>query len=643
MIISKRFLNILIFISLFLIFPILSSAQKWGKISEEEWNIVAPEDYPEANAVIIFDKGTLNVKKRIISFENHVRIKILTEAGIEEEADRTIRFYKKYDKVKGFEAHTITPDGKKHKVEKNAIFEKKVDDFMQKTFTFPQLEVGCIIEYKYRIRSKRFYYLSPWYFQSSTYTLKSQIEVSLVSGFEYNIAFQNVPARSRSPKIRDAIDPDRQIGIGKIKIYTYTKENLPPIKDEPYMGAEDDYRSSVRFKLVSYQDQYGVTNFGTNWSDIGEDFQKYLNKYCNKQSKVKKLAKEITEGLTTKTEKSQAIFQYVASEFETSTEYESRWFSQNKMSKVFETKFASAEGKNVLLTELHKVLDIDAWSVLISTRAHGLLDPSYADLRQFNYLISFVQFEDKWEFLDASSDLSIYGVLPPKCISNGGLLVDGGKSSLVKMTISPISSQRIDVTKMYVSPDGSVVCSTECGFGGYYASLYIQRRQRNQDDEFIEDYFTDRIDAEHTLNDYSIDLDSLNRFYVNLNYSSSDMIRKLDNNMMIKYAPLAFGSNPFKSEKRFFNVDFMYPFSYHNVVEIYYQGEKDQQLPENLSFKIAGASFQRLSVATDSVITVDSKLVIEKAVFKPRNYSKLRDFFVKIANASQDEVAIIQK
>jgi len=40
-----------------------------------------PGDYPEANAVVIFSIGHLEVKSENVLLDCHFRIKILTEAG----------------------------------------------------------------------------------------------------------------------------------------------------------------------------------------------------------------------------------------------------------------------------------------------------------------------------------------------------------------------------------------------------------------------------------------------------------------------------------------------------------------------------------------------------------------------------------
>ena len=197
---NHQSLTIVLISLLLFALPISShSKTKFGKITDEEWQIGAPEEYLEANAVVILDDGFIDVKSDQIKIERLTRIKVLTKAGFDEVGELAVRFHKKHDKLKGFKAHTITPDGKKHEVQKDAIFERIDGNYKEKVFSFPQLEAGSILEYKYTIISKRFRHLQPWYFQGRLYALQSKIAVRLQFGFDYNASFNHVPSGLRQP------------------------------------------------------------------------------------------------------------------------------------------------------------------------------------------------------------------------------------------------------------------------------------------------------------------------------------------------------------------------------------------------------------------------------------------------------------
>ncbi len=183
---------------------------------------------------MLFSIGEMDVTPDLIITRHHYRIKVLTQAGIEEVGDQQIRFHKERDKLKGFKAHTIAPDGTKYPVKGEAVFEKVIGDWREQTFAYPNVTVGSILECTYEKRSDRFTYLNPWYFQSDLYSLRSQFSVTLQPGFSYDVDYQNVPPQYRTAKEERTPNPDKTIGvISMVNRYTWTVYDQPPIKDEP--------------------------------------------------------------------------------------------------------------------------------------------------------------------------------------------------------------------------------------------------------------------------------------------------------------------------------------------------------------------------------------------------------------------------
>ena len=629
-----------------LLVPILlmaAQAQKFGKITDEEWAQGAPEDYSEATAIVLFDHGEMEITRDAIEFNRHVRMKILTDDGTDQAGEHSIWYHDKYDKVRGFKAHTITQDGKKHRLDQKAIFIKSYGNYRSKDFTFPQLEAGVIIEYKYRILSDRFYNLSPWYFQSDIYTMESRLKVIIAPGFHYNVSYQNIPGPSQQPEIVEKLDVDYSDGLKKKEI-TWTLNDLPPITNEPYMSCKEDYRSFIKFQLLSYTSPRtgGVYKYVEDWPQLGKERGERFDIYRNKRKQIKQLAEEITAGLVIPLEKSKALYRYVTSNFATSREYNSYFRVNEKLSELLETKQGSEEELNLLLTWLHDEIGMVAFPVLISTRNNGHVVVENPSISQFNHIICYVEIDRGYVLLDAKSDKIPYSILPPSCLVNIGFLIDGDKSQLIKVEIMPATSYRGDVTRIFIDETGLATCSTECHMSGYWASLYGGRFGRNEPEEFVDDYFMDRLPGECTLGEYEFELDSSNQFVALLDFTSEDLVTPLDDNLLVQPVSFVYRTNPFKSEKRFFPVDFMYPFTYHNIVEITCANSAlEVQPPPDTSFQITGATFVRQSSVENGVITIGFKMDIEQPIFRPGQYSKLREFFEKVARLGEDEVAIL--
>jgi len=633
--------TVLVLILVFSIVPITAFADEWGKLSDEDRQLDAPADYPEADAVMIFSKGSMLVSLRRVETEYYYRIKILTTEGVEEAGDQSFWFHSEADKIKSFKAQTITPDGKKHKVEKDAIFDKVSGVYIKRSFSFPALEPGSIIEYKYTHHTEYLWWLDRWYFQSDIYTLKSTFSVELKPGFGYDYTFHKVPTKNRKSSVTKRPDPSVNGPVQFIKTFTWEMKNLPPVKNEPYMGSVNDYMASMHLQLESYQGAGARQLYNKSWSDVGDEFcNRRLTKYCNKQGQVKKLANEIVGDVQDNREKSTLLHKYVTTKIATEWDHAYRYFGpEDRMSNVLNEKLGTPAEKNLLLVKLHEAIGLDTWPVMISTRSNGKFSPRIPSTRPFNYMVAVVQFENHWEFLDASNRNSHYGLLPANCLTDGGLLLDGKNSELVKMTIQPANSYRADLTRMYVSSDGEVACSTYCEFGGYLASLYGNRYETHTPEEFAKDYFLDRLDIGYTISDQSANLDSAGFFTFNINYTSDELTRLLDENLFVKQVSYIFYSNPFESEERFFAVDFDYTRTYQNIVEIHFEAlPTNFTLPKSIHTTVAGASFEREAVDRDSVVIIGSKIKIDKPSFRPVQYKHLRNFFAQIATSWTDEV-----
>lgn len=618
--------------------PSLIHAQGFGKDLEQSLQVQAPADYPEANAVVIFDRERIDVTTSEIKFRRHVRLKILTKSGIGEVGEQSFLYVKGSDKVSHFKAQTITPDGKKHKVKSNAVFEKKYGDVREKTFAFPVLDTGCVIEYRYQISSSNYRYLRPWYFQSDIYTLLSEVTVGLAPGFNYTVSHQNTHG-SRAPKKSTEQYPDHP--GERLRVFTWSQKNLPPIGEEPFMSASENYRSSLKFQLTSFRNAYSDIKFVETWGKLGEDFDKYLKKYTKKKKKdVKRLAEEIVAGLQTQREKSEAIYNYVSSEFKNKSS--NLYLSNETLADLLKSKIGTPEEKNLLLIELHRQLGMDAKPLLISTRSHARFHPRAPDLRDFNYLIAYVSLDDGSDFVDVSDRFSEYGILPPECLTEGGLLIDGAESALISMTVGNVHSARQDVTKMYVSDTGVVTCSLTCKLSGYYASEYSKLYDTETGEDFLQDHLMEFVQDDYELLDSSFARDSVDRFVMSANYTSRDLVTELDNNLIIRPVCYEFGENPFKSKQRFFPVDFMYPFTFKNVVEIHCEHPPGRYLlPEDIDIAIPGMSLERWSAVKDGIAVVVTEFAVKRPTFDPSQYDKVREIFQKMAEADAGEVTAL--
>lgn len=272
----------------------------WKPITPEEIAQKAPRVESEADAEAIFWEVRVDDSSSSeMSLRHYVRVKIFTERGREKFSKVDIPFSKGM-KVKDIAARVIKPDGSIVELKKEDVLEReivKANDVKvkAKSFAVPNIEVGVIVEYRYReILSSAWANNMPMVFQrdipiqNSVYYFKPTSDLN-VKYLTFNMQNQK-------------FEKDKG-GFLKMAL-----TNLPSIKDEPRMPPEDEIRS---WTLIYYS---GDTNLDsmTYWSRIGAVLaEAYDIKDTMKPGNdSKKLVPQIIEGATTDEEKLSKIFQY---------------------------------------------------------------------------------------------------------------------------------------------------------------------------------------------------------------------------------------------------------------------------------------------------------------------------------------------
>lgn len=163
---------------------------RFGKVSDEEWDMTYCDFDSTAPAIILFDKGIITFDDGTVNIERHRRIKIFREEGFDY-ADVAIPFYHRDrdEWIENFSAQTLVqgPDGKVDKIRVKDEFTEQLNDYWsQFKFSFPAVADGVIVEYSYRYVSKRFYFLSPWEFQYEIPVLYSKLNVTVPQTLNYS-------------------------------------------------------------------------------------------------------------------------------------------------------------------------------------------------------------------------------------------------------------------------------------------------------------------------------------------------------------------------------------------------------------------------------------------------------------------------
>ena len=127
-----------------------------------------------------------------------------------------------------------------------------------------------------------------------------------------------------------------------------------------------------------------------------------------------------------------------------------------------------------------------------------------------------------------------------------------------------------------------------------------------------------------------------------LYYTIPDYAQVVGDNM---YLPIPFlnksESNIFKREKRSFPVDYDYPFTEIDKIEIELPGNISViEAPPNVSQRINGASLISDINNGENTITVTNKFKIDKMTFSPKEYRVLRALYGKVVETDQGQIVL---
>src|SRR5690348_16608142 len=133
-------------------FAPLALAVSFQPVSPEELKMTSEPKAPGAPAIILFRQVDRDDRGLTAHEDVYFRIKILTEEG-RKYADVEIPFLKEQGNVVGIHARTIRPDGTvvdfNGKAFDKMIVKARGVKYMAKTFTLPDVQPGCILEYYY--------------------------------------------------------------------------------------------------------------------------------------------------------------------------------------------------------------------------------------------------------------------------------------------------------------------------------------------------------------------------------------------------------------------------------------------------------------------------------------------------------------
>lgn len=625
----------------------------WGKIDKAELEMKECDFDKDAEAMVLVDKGVVDYQKGnryefAMRIERRIRIKILKESGFDE-ADIKIYFYSddNYEKFTNVDAVTynLDPTGKiiETKVDKKSFFRQKEDrSFSTMKFTFPEVKVGSVLEYRYSITREYPYNISPWKFQTN---IPTKVSLYAISFPEY---FRFIPSATAGPDLELKKDnTSSSISLGRETVnyqtnnYYYKLKNIPALKGEPYMGSLRDYEQRIEFQLSEVQyPQQAPIDVRNTWPRLVTSLMEasYFGDQIKRNlSKGDELEKQLS-ALKTPKEKIVSIFRYVQKAMTWSGEF---WYGSENAKEAWSKRSGSTGDINMILLNLLKDEGIDAYPLIASTRSHGKVYSAYPLVSQFNTLVILAQIDETAFVLDASDKFNSPAMIPFNVLGTEAFLVDQEKAQFITLWDNK------SIYKHIISIAGSIsdndLLQGSANVNSYdYARIPRAKKYTEGKERFTSSYLTgeltnikvDELELKNLNND-SLQLEQKFKFSVPINGSGE-----------YKYFTLnlftGLEKNPFVVEKRISTIDFGYTQNYMMVGSIGIpEDHQFEELPKNMMIIMPDTSivFRRVMEVNNNRLNYRITIDFKRSAYGAEEYEEFRDFYKKLfANLNEQIV-----
>jgi len=386
-----------------------SRAQSFQPVSPEELKMTVEPEVPGAPAIILFREVDRDDNGRNSHEDHYVRIKVLTEAG-RDYANMAIEFDKSYENVLNIHARTIRTDGS-IQVFDGSVFEKTIVkakglQYLAKTFTLPDVQVGSIIEYSYTITlGEHYIYSSHWILNDELFTRRARFTLK---------PFQAKYGKLSLRRSWQGLPPGSEAKEGPDHVFRMDVENIPGFEVEDFMPPPNEMKGRVDF---IYEEQYFERDPDLYWRHVDKDWYDWLEGFVGKRKPMEEAVARIVSPNDPPELKLRKIYDRVQQMRNTSYEIEKTAQEEKrdkeKLAQTVEDVWKRGYGNGKILTWLYlgliRAAGFEAYGVWVSSRSEYFFNPTTMESAKLNANVVLVKLNGKYLYLDPGAAFTPFG------------------------------------------------------------------------------------------------------------------------------------------------------------------------------------------------------------------------------------------
>jgi hypothetical protein len=617
-------------------------AQDWLPVSAQELAMTSEPKAPGAPAIYLYRQVDRDDNEGLQT--EYVRIKILTDEG-RSYGNVTIAFAKGQESVGGIQARTIRPDGSSvtfdGTVYEQPIYEARDVKVMAKSFTLPQVQKGCIVEYRFRrLLGYGHVFDSHWILSQNLFTRYARFSLEPYRRFSMRMSWPVGLPEGTQP-------PQKSGSRFRLEIH-----EVPAFVSEDNMPPEEQLKMRVDFiYLDEAQAEKDPVVF---WKNVGKHQFHKVEDFVDEHQAMTRAVAQIVAPDDSPEMKLHKIYTRVQQirnrSFErrrTEQEVEREDEKEDRNVKdVWEHGYGNGEQITWLFLGLTRAAGLTADPVLAAKRNRYFFDRRLMNPYELNSHIVVVKLDGQDRFLDPGTPFNPFGQLPWPETAVIGLRLDKDGGTWVDIPVPPATDSRIDRSAdLRLTPSGSLEGQITVTYTGLEA-LGRRVRERNEDDvarrRFLENQTRSYI-ANHS--EVSLanapDWDS----------ADTNLVAVFDVKVP-GWASMA-GQRAFSAiglfgahEKRAFlhgfrvhPVYFAYPFEMADDITIALPaGWEVNSVPQALRSDIKAMSYETAAEQSGGKLHLQRKLVVNTLLLEQKFYGTLQDFFDKARTGDDEQV-----
>ncbi|WP_410879774.1 DUF3857 domain-containing protein [Myroides sp. DW712] len=613
---------------------------------------------PQADAVILNEEGMVeyefdeesgfkiiqNVKRSVLIVNkdgiSHASLQIPFYFGRLAKEEVAIEYYKIYRITNGNEQLIAIEEAANTKVE---------EDFYLKEIKVDDIQAGDRIEYSYTKKIPTIDAIPTWYFQDQIPKLKSSYTVKIPDNLTYLISTTgSLPLH----ETKEVTQESRNLSSSrwgtsyrfKEAILQYSATNIPALEEEPFMDYASS-TSSIRFDLIQFQypmspsvviphEPTAVAKEVYKSRNVGSELR--LDSYWIKQLKNFPLVDGSEQ------EKAEQVIAFVQNKIRWNKQY--GYFAEKGVKRAMNQGEGNGADINLAIIGALGAVGIQAEPIVLSTQSNGPAPLLFS--RFINHLIVGFNADNQFYVVDGTMPQAMLNVLPFNDLNGEGWMIsDQYAVTKVELTPKQISFKQEEF-QLQLEESGQVTGQMNSTLTRYEALNFHTKfgeDPHNKSRAIIEARSPQLFLTEERITPKKGEVELAYQL-LKFNFATRDEQEKT-----LTFNPMEFyrdKENPFVSETRHTDINFIYPFM--DIYKVTIQlpaGYRVKQLPASsvLTGRAIGMNMTYETKILDSNhVQIGFTLRVTNPVVGKEYYGELRSFYDDMSEKMNEFIVLEQ-